>query len=61
MTTGEQDLVTFEELQEGLQRVLEHLGMTVAQLEAEARAGRFSSERARSVWMAYRTCLGVNR
>ncbi len=56
MTTG--DLVTYEELQAGLQRVLDHLGMSVAELEAEASVGRFSSQRAHTVWMAYLTCLG---
>lgn len=58
MITGAQDLVTHAELQEGLGRVLEHLGLSVAQLEQEASVGRFSSERARSIWLAYVTCLG---
>lgn len=42
------------EVDRAVQESLAELGMTFDQLEAEAKRGRFSSDRARLVWLAIR-------
>lgn len=42
------------EVDRAVEESLADLGMTFAQLEAEAKRGRFSSDRARLVWLAIR-------
>ena len=39
-----------EQLDEALQRELDKVGLTRAQLEDQAKAGRFDSELARQIW-----------
>lgn len=47
-------ILTKHELQAAADRVLDSLGLTAAQLQDQARTGRFSSERARFAWATIR-------
>jgi len=42
------------EVERAVEESLAELGLTFAELEAEAKRGRFSSDRARLVWLAIR-------
>lgn len=48
------DLVTKEELESGVRRVLDRLNLSRDDLREQAATGRFSSERARLTWLAIR-------
>jgi hypothetical protein len=48
------EIATNQDIQEGVQDALRGLSLTLPELREQARAGRFSSERARLVWSAIR-------
>jgi hypothetical protein len=53
LMTENQDVVEFasdDDVRAGIARALGELGLTYDELEAQAKEGRFSSERARLTW-----------
>jgi hypothetical protein len=48
----ETEVATDDDLREAVRAALQRVGMTFEDLEREAHAGRFSSDRARLTWVA---------
>jgi hypothetical protein len=48
------EVASKEEVRHAVRRSLRELGITYEELQAQARRGRFQSNRARLVWMAIR-------